>query len=271
MPDFVRVVNTDVKPFFYHHKDAKKSIPAGRESMMPWPLAVTLFGDPFAIDAEKKPDRKDSLRRARAVFNYELGMESDEAFMARIPKFEVYDTETNQRIYMLIEDPDGEHADEYVPMDIESNDTVGLLTQQIKMMQEQIGKLIAMQTNQAPAMASGQTSTPSGDAPESPEIPRVDWIGGNPFAQREDDAAATPLWDFAAVSQVSADETPSWADIPVPNPVVNDGMPIVADLPIAAIIAASDALNTLDAPSEDAPQDAGVGSRRASGRLAPKK
>ena len=136
-----------------------------------------------------------------------------------------------------------------------------MLTQQVAMLQKQIGMLINAQTAGIAPAPTGQTSTTSTDGPE-PTItaPLSGQIGGvNPpqgqqpatawNQQREDDAASQPLWDFGAI-----------ATAPV------EGQPV-----FPAEVLVLDPANVLD-PADDSP---GVGSAGddappASAKLAPK-
>lgn len=233
MPDFVRVVNTMPTKFQYHSLNVKKIIPPGKETMMPWDLACSLFGDPFTVDSPRKPDRTDALRRARSNWNYELGMETMEAFDARRQHLEVYDMETSQRLYMLIDDPDGEHTDEYVSPAEDSTDQMVLLQRQVQALTAQLTVLIDQQVQNPPSLPLGQTSTVSTDGPTAgaPVSQQAVFVDNNPFAQREDDILTEPLFDFAALSTLAPGELP----------------------PTAVLIEAS----------TDTPRDAGVGSEHA--------
>jgi hypothetical protein len=262
MPDFVRVTNEDTKPFIYHYNNSKKTIPPGRDMMMPWGLACSLFGDPFLQDAPKKPDRTDALRRARGNFNYELGMETMDVFMSRIPKLRIFDMESMQEMHMLLFDPEGQMHANYVAPDVDSTDPVTLLTQQVAMLTTQLQMVLAAQAGQA-APAAGNTlpmvTTDTGPTIPGQPMPTsgAEWVGGNPFAQREADQGP-PMFDFAAISTGD------------PNGPVPDGMPIDPtnttpnDLIAQAQVPASVTL------PEDAPQDVGVGSGDAKLKLAPR-
>lgn len=246
MPEYVRVENTDSRQFTYHDNNTKKAIPPGKGVMMRWDLATTLFGDPFAMNSEKKPDRTAALTRARGNFNFELGMETMDAFESRRPHLEVYDADTQQRIFMLIDDPDGIHTAEYVPLDADSGSREQLLEARLVEMQQQITLLINQRTATAPPMASGATVTASVDGPPVPvtaDTPKVAaFVDGDPFHQREDDALTSPLFDFTALSQGVTDDIPP---------------------------------SSVDTLATDEPGDAGVGSDGGSespvvGKLAPK-
>jgi len=213
MPEFVRIVNVGDRPFDFHHNNVKKRIPPGLEMAVPWALATSLFGDPFAVNLPKKPDRTDSIRRARMNFNYELGMESIESFHARIPKFEVYDMETGQRIYMLLEDPEGEHRGDYVSPDYDSTDRVSILQAQVEMLMSQLQTVLTQGVGNIPQIPTGQTAMVSVDGPEhteqEPLVKQAAFVGGNAFAQRPEDAEVPPLFDFATLS--TSDEPPPTA------------------------------------------------------------
>lgn len=163
MPQFVRLVNVDTRPFDFHARNAKRVVPVGGETIVPWDLAITLFGDPFSVDEPRSPERTMALKRCRAVWGYMDGLESMEEFEARRTHVEVWDIETSpfQRIHMLIEDPEGMLSAEYAP-DNGEQDMVAMLTQRMAVMQAQIERLINSQAGAA--LPSSQTVIPSNDA-----------------------------------------------------------------------------------------------------------
>lgn len=264
MPDFVRVTNDDTKPFIYHFNNEKKVIPPGRDMMMPWSLACSLFGDPFLTDRPKKPDRTDALRRARGNFNYELGIETMEAFMERIPKLRLYDMETMQQMHMLLFDPEGQMHAEYKAPDYEATDPVALLTSQVQALTTQLQALLSAQAVQGGVVVGNTLPMVTNDGPQQGQTtlqpqPQQDgptmgaeWIGNNPFAQRPEDQGS-PLFDFAAIATMPTDG-------PVPDGMAVDPSNAVPDVAPAPALAAP----------EDKPQDAGVASGNASRRPKPR-
>lgn len=281
MPDFVRVTNEDSKPFIYHFNSSKKVIPPGRDAMMPWSLACSLFGDPFLVDAPKKPDRTDALRRARGNFNYELGMETMEMFMNRLPRLRVTDMETMQEMHMLLFDPEGQYHANYVAPDIDSADPVSLLTQQVQMLTQQLQMVLASQQSGQRAPLEGNLPMVTTDAPAQvmpgsvaqpqhqpqPQHPGAEWIGGNAFAQRPEDQGA-PMFDFAAIAtQPTSGPVPDGMPVDPSNPgdsgLVQQAMApsTTQGTPPATPPATPGTTDgTTDGLVEDRPQDVGVGS-----------
>lgn len=255
MPEYVRVENIDDKPFSFHHNNVKKRIPPGKSAMMPWDLACTLFGDPFTTDSEKRPDRTQALARARGNFNYELGMETMATFEGRRHRLAFYDTEGDQgQIWMLIDDPDGEHLDSFVSPDTESGTTLELLTLKMQEMQRTIALLIDEKTAAVPDMSTGQTSTASVDGPPIIPLPKpgeakqAAFVDGDPFAQRPEDATSEPLFDFGALTVMSADDMPPGFQ---PLDLSGDSTE-VHDVPLDAGVGSSDGSTGTSSPAPKA-------------------
>ena len=107
---FVRLVNQGDSVFDFHQSNQKRILSPGAEIMVPWDLACSLFGDPATVDTPTDQARTRSLKQSRGLFNYEMGKMTAEEWEERRPKVEVYDVETGNRVYMVIEDPDGKYA-----------------------------------------------------------------------------------------------------------------------------------------------------------------
>lgn len=166
-PQFVKIANADVRPFDFHHRNIKRIVKPGADTIVPWDLAVTLLGDPFLVDEPRNPARTLGLKHARSVWGYMDGMETMEEFDARRLHLEVWDIETspNQRIHMLVEDPDGMMTGDYAP-DNGEQDQMSMLMQRMAVMQQMIDRLI--NTQSAPQLPNTQTVIPSNDAGPQP-------------------------------------------------------------------------------------------------------
>jgi len=165
VPQFVRLVNTDDRPFDFHHNNIKKIVPGGGDTIVPWDIACTLFGNPTLVDTTRDPARALSLKQARGNFNYMLGMETDESFDARRPHVEVWDVEQSpmQRIYMLIEDPEGTRENVGLTS-LQGKSDIEILQNQVAVLTQHLARLTEMQSR--PTMESrpdGQTVIPSND------------------------------------------------------------------------------------------------------------
>jgi len=181
---FVRLVNKGEQDFDFHQSNQKRILPSGAEIMVPWDLACSLFGDPATVDTPTDQARTRSLKQSRGLFNYEMGNMSTEEWEARRPKVEVYDVETGNRVYMVIEDPDGKYAGN-VPggpdMGSLTNLNVGALEaviakqqQQLDAMQSLLIHLVGQQDTEGQAAVAsqdgpgqdGNSSLPEGQAGE---------------------------------------------------------------------------------------------------------
>lgn len=167
---FVRLINQDHKPYDFHTQGKKRILQPGEEAMVPWDLACSLFGDPTLTDSVKEQARSRTWRQVAAIHNYEEGTQT--AGDWRPPNIVVFDVETGQRVYMLLEDQDGSKGG-YTGVTHETNDqsNVAALTARVSDLERLLAKsveaLIAMQ--QASPL-TGQVVVASADAP-SPEAP----------------------------------------------------------------------------------------------------
>lgn len=99
----VQLRNVGAKPFrgkvaigrYFH-------LEPGQERTVPWRYAVMWFGDPTIGDDD---ERYRELQYVRCLHG-----QHDPTNMSGLPEVEVYDTDTGRRIYMLLEDPNGEKA-----------------------------------------------------------------------------------------------------------------------------------------------------------------
>lgn len=167
---FVRLVNKDKRPFDFHQSNQKRIIPPGGEIMVPWDIATSLFGDPAATDSTTDPSRTRAWKQSRGQFGYVLGGMTQEEWEEIRPKVEVYDVETGDRIYMVIEDPEGLLVNGGTPLVSESTIQNAALEQQIALMQKQVEALTNMLMNQnAETTPRGQSAFSSEDAATQPE------------------------------------------------------------------------------------------------------
>lgn len=107
---FVRLVNKGDSDFDFHQSNQKRILPSGAEIMVPWDLACSLFGDPTTVDTPQDQARTRALKQSRGLYGYEMGNMTNEEWEAKRPHVETYDVETGNRVYMVLEDPDGKYA-----------------------------------------------------------------------------------------------------------------------------------------------------------------
>ncbi len=161
---FVRLVNKDKRSFDFHQSNQKRIIPKGGELMVPWDVAVSLFGDPSSVDTSRDGARTRAWKQSRGQFGYMDGGMTLEEWETIRPKIEVYDVETGDRIFMVIEDPEGIRVDGNPSMAQASIDTADL-KEAIAQQQKQIELLTTMLMQQQQATApQGQSVVASQDA-----------------------------------------------------------------------------------------------------------
>ncbi len=168
--EYVKLVNTDDVKFTFHQNNQRRVIEPHGDTIVPWDLATTLFGDPRAIDDGRNKARTQALKRARGNFNYELGIENDETFDARRPHIEVYDATSGERVYMLIEDPDGDMCGAQILIDTESSE-IEMLRRQMAAMEARMMQMTERMTSRPAPMSEGQQRTVSVDAGPAVEVP----------------------------------------------------------------------------------------------------
>lgn len=166
---FVRLVNRDNRPFDFHQSNKKRILQPGQEAMVPWDIATSLFGDPAAIDTTTDQARTRVWKQSRGQFGYQSGSMTMEEWEELRPKVEVYDVETGERIYMVIEDPEGNL---YGPNRVMSNDTInaGALEAQLAHMQKQVDTLTQL------LLAQNAQTAPQGQSVVSSEDDAGDGI-----------------------------------------------------------------------------------------------
>jgi hypothetical protein len=186
---FVRLVNKDSRPFDFHQNQVKRILGPGDEAMVPWDIATSLFGDPYAVDTTNDQSRTRALKQSRGQFGYQLGGMTEEEWQEIRPKIEVYDVESGERIYMVLEDPQGVHGLPGAPAEVDglANANLSTIEAQLAATQRQVELLTAIllktQADEAPqgqsVVASEDSSgddgkgsalpeaTPSEDAPQA--------------------------------------------------------------------------------------------------------
>lgn len=167
MPQFVKLVNENPTPFDFHHKNKKKIIPPYGDAVVPWDLACTLFGDPYLLDDGKNNDRTRVAKQVKGNFGFMSGMMTAEEWEVTRPHVAVYDLENGERIYMLLEDPEGLHS---LPdqAEVDNSDQLAFLTRQVAQLTAAIAAISARATSPDVAesgAAEGQILTTSTDAP----------------------------------------------------------------------------------------------------------
>lgn len=145
---FVRLINTDTRNYNFHQQNVKRTIRPGEEAMVPWDLATSLFGDPTTVDTTTEPARTRAWQQAAGIHNFntvesiakETGTSAADVWEAMRPKIEVWDVETNVRIFMVLEDQEGLKASG-APAPTNSDQNTAFLLQQIAEMRQQMALL----------------------------------------------------------------------------------------------------------------------------------
>lgn len=165
MARFVKLVNKGTRPFDFHESNRKRVIPPGADAIVEWHLACTLFGDPSVVDMPRNPERTKTFKKTRSLFGYKEGIDNTETWDARRPKVEVWDLETNTRVYMILDDPEGLVRNE---LDVhEGASETENLQRQILALSQQVTALLAREQR-------GEETDPSAGGPEDLPVGNVE-------------------------------------------------------------------------------------------------
>lgn len=191
MPEFVKIINEDNKPFDFHQNNAKRIIEPGGDVIVPWGIACTLFGNPNVPDIPPANERTLQYKKIRARYNYGDGLHSPEHWEARRPKVRVFDLEGDREIIMLIDDPKGEHLGEFNPnaQSVNKQTDVDALQRQIEMLTKQVTRLVQRDQAGPTANAPGTSNSPTAveDSPGQGED-GIDSVFNIPTASDDDTA-----------------------------------------------------------------------------------
>lgn len=189
---FVRLVNKDHRTFDFHQNNKKRYIQPGEDVMVPWDVATSLFGDPFTTDTPTDQARTRAWSQSSGMHGYIVGGMTNEEWEAHRPKIEVWDIESGERVFMVMEDPEGQKASGFRPRTAsESNES--FLLSEINGLKQQLSVLVGALTAQAQgdAVPEGQGPFPSSDtAPDTA-----------PASVIEDAGPKTPGFDAAEIAR----------------------------------------------------------------------
>lgn len=230
---FVRLVNAGDRPYDFHQDNRKRVLGPGEEAMVPWHLATSLFGDPFTTDTSTEAARTRAWTIASGNHNYqgveimakERGITAAQQWDEMRPRIQVYDVETGDRVYMVIEDQDGALQNGQAPAPINEQLNQVFLVQQIADLQKTVSTLVALQMQTAQnSMASGPQVFPSEDAPSDDglasafTLPTTVGVAGDDVPPPAAEVIATP---------VTTGPTPE----PIPEPIAKGGMEDIPQTP----------------------------------------
>ena len=166
-PEFVRITNTGAVPFDFQQNNQKRIIEPGGDAIIPWHLAAALFGSPGIVNTGNDNARVKAYNKVRGYFGFAQGLTQEHDWEAMRPKIMVVDLTDNSRIYMLIEDLDGEHLDN-APGEPNDRQDAEALHRQIAVLQAQMQQLLNAshaQPQQA-AVATNASPTVTTDSPD---------------------------------------------------------------------------------------------------------
>ena len=222
MPDFVKLVNESHQSFDFHQSNAKRIIAPGEDVIVPWPIAVTLFGHPNLPNVAPANERTRMYEKIRARHSFSAGLQTEEDWFAMKPSITVWDIENDQQVVMLIDDPEGIHSASAPDFKAASKEgDMGAVMKQIATLTKQVERMAAKdnQVPQEPAAGNSDSPTPIEDGPGTTQATDLDDVFKLPMAGDDD---PIPSADDPQAVGVGED-TP-----PPPKPVAGPAKKVVA-------------------------------------------
>lgn len=197
MPEFVKIINEDTKPFDFQQNNAKRIVEPGHDVIVPWAVACTLFGNPNIPDIPPANERTRMYKKIRARYNFGDGLHSPERWEDRRPKVRVFDLEGDTEIVMLIDDPLGEHLGAFNPnsKSVSKETDVDALQKQIAILTKQVTRLVqrdqSAPTENAPGTSNSPTAVEDGPGGSVDSVFDIPTAGDDDTATTDDPQAVT--------------------------------------------------------------------------------
>jgi hypothetical protein len=178
--EFCKILNKGTTPFVVNYNASKFIVKPGSEEVVPWASVTSLLGDPNLRDLPKCPDRRDCFRQVRAMFNFYEGFDDEDTWNvgwidskghpqpAKKPPVEVYSMD-GQRIYMVIDDPEGVMQNPFSSQEEPPEVRVMRLEQSI----EELKSMLAQALGNVPMQSALPTVTPTVIPPEIETLPSI--------------------------------------------------------------------------------------------------
>lgn len=210
--DSVRIVNNSDKPFRGVFEQRATVVRPGSVEFVPWAAACTWFGNPELRNTETSRQREAEFKHLLAKYGV---YHHAELAPALLPKIEVTDLQGN-RIYMVLDDPDGRLANAPDATDASSTEAQ-VLERRVYEMQNQLTAMVSVLQELDPEKAkllgaAFSTSVPAG----ADAVP----AGATPPAHAANAHASAPA---------SAISGPPSAAYISPEPSAIDTLPALGD------------------------------------------
>ena len=207
--DLVYVKNLDPTSLkLAHDAQGDVVIAPGERKILPVDYINVYFGNPAARDDGKHKARTETYKRIQVMWGFYAGMEPDEAWEERRPKFEVTTLE-GERVWTVMEDPAG--VKQSAELSDEVPDDPRFVNAKLAELSAQVERLTALLANQ---QAGG------GVAPERPTAESVvaaqvaDHLERLTGDRSDDDSTDVAGIDSGAIPPPNDDEPPVKKDAP---------------------------------------------------------
>lgn len=201
---------------------------------MPFAAACLWFGDPRASESVQSlrdarglvafiPDRDTEVRRLRAKYDNQMG---DERVITGAPSVSLYSIPENERIYTVLDDPDGDRVIESSTTIQDQADLLAMVNRQQKQIELLTQAITSnQQTGFSPVAPGATESTEQGtesqqaqqDETTTMAPPSIPGIPSSPAPPVPDDLMAQATTDFPQDGDVRIDESDVASETDLPQ------------------------------------------------------
>lgn len=164
MPQFVKLVNEGPNDFRFYDGPNERRVKPGTDAFVSWRVAASNLGDPTLMNVGKDTRRSDALASLKHFHGFQMGIMSDDQWEQNRPHVQVWDQETGNRIFMLLEDEDGLQQNEFAQGD-GSGSEMEVLQRQVAILTQQIAQMAEAKNAGAAPVSAGNGSFVGVDAP----------------------------------------------------------------------------------------------------------
>lgn len=234
----VMAVNDGEKEVTLMYDSRTYRLEPGKTVPMPFAAACLWFGDPRASESVQSlrdsrglvafiPDRDTEVRRLRAKYDNQMG---DERVITGAPHVSLFSIPENERIYTVLDDPQGDRVIEASTTVQEQHDLMTIVQRQQKQIELLTQAFANTQQNQqtgfspvAPGVdreedadrpAPEPEPSPPASEPTTMQAPPVPGIPSSPTPPVPDELMAQATTDFPQDGDVQIDSSNLDADLP---------------------------------------------------------
>lgn len=188
----VKVKNLGEETFDIPHKGEVATLDPGKEVVVTWEAACSAFGDPALRNTPSHAARAERYELLRAQWNFYKGFDVEDektrakhphgedrsSWELKKPRVEIRTVDTDETIYMLIDDPKGEKVNPEVVSGFTGLDVTNQAqtTAQIEELKDQVARLTSVLAVLDPTLVSGVVSQPAPVVTVTTAAPEADVV-----------------------------------------------------------------------------------------------